>query len=107
MGAASLNLNQVPQNWFKVAYHSNKSLLEWLDDLIRRCDQFNAWGDEFEVPNVMWISGLFNPMSYLTAIIQVTARKDMLPLDDMHLKTDVLNVFDPEEQTSKAPSGAY
>jgi len=46
-------------------------------------------------------------MSYLTAIIQVTARKDMLPLDDMWLKTEVLNVYDPEEQTTKCTNGAF
>jgi len=95
--AASLSLNSVPVTWFKVAYHSNKTLLVWLEDLIRRCDQFAAWSDEFIAPNVLWISGLFNPMSYLTAVMQVTARKDALPLDDMILKTEVLNVFDPEE----------
>lgn len=35
---SSLTLNLVPANWFKVAYHSNKTLLLWLEDLIRRCD---------------------------------------------------------------------
>jgi dynein heavy chain len=104
---ASLMLNKVPANWFKVAYHSNKDLLVWLDDLIRRCDQFYAWGEEFITPNVLWISGLFNPMSYLTAIMQVTARKGMLPLDDMCLKTEVLNVFDPEEKTDTPAQGGY
>jgi len=87
--AGALSLNNVPHNWFKVAYHSNKSLLVWLDDLNRRVQQFADWSAEFETPNVVWLSGLFNPMSYLTAIMQVTARKDMLPLDDMCLKTEV------------------
>jgi len=95
--AGSLALNLVPHNWFKVAYHSNKSLLVWLDDLNRRVQQFVDWSDEFNTPNVVWLSGLFNPMSYLTAIMQATARKDMLPLDDMCLKTEVMNVFEPEE----------
>lgn len=40
---------------------------------------------------VVWISALFNPMSYLTAIMQVTARARGDPLDDMTLKTDILN----------------
>ena len=46
-------------------------------------------------------------MSYLTAIMQVTARKDMLPLDDMILKTEVMNVFEPEEQTEPPESGMF
>lgn len=89
-----------------MAYHSNKTLLVWLDDLIRRCDQFDAWAQEFDTPNVVWLSGLFNPMSYLTAIMQVTARAGGLPLDDMILKTEVLNVFEPEEQTETVEDGA-
>jgi dynein heavy chain len=105
--AGALSLNNVPQNWFKVAYHSNKSLLVWLDDLNRRVQQFVDWSAEFETPNVVWLSGLFNPMSYLTAIMQVTARKDMLPLDDMCLKTEVLNVFEPEEQAEPCEAGAF
>ena len=58
-------------------------------------------------PKSLWISGLFNPMSFLTAIMQVTARQHMLPLDDMCLKTDVLNTKDPEELAGPAESGAY
>jgi len=46
-------------------------------------------------PSSLWISGLFNPMSFLTAIMQVTARAKGLALDDMVLKTDVLNIRDP------------
>lgn len=46
-------------------------------------------------------------MSYLTAIMQVTARKSMLPLDDMCLQTEVLNVYDPEEKTDTPASGGY
>lgn len=105
--AGALALNNVPHNWFKVAYHSNKSLLVWLDDLNRRVQQFADWSAEFDTPNVVWLSGLFNPMSYLTAIMQVTARKDMLPLDDMCLKTEVMNVFEPEEQTEPCEAGAF
>jgi len=36
----------------------------------------------------------------------VTARKGGLPLDDMILKTEVMNVFEPEEQTEPVETGA-
>lgn len=58
-------------------------------------------------PKSLWISGLFNPMSFLTAIMQVTARLHQLPLDDMCLRTDVLNNKDPEEMSANAENGAY
>lgn len=46
-------------------------------------------------------------MSFLTAIMQVTAREKLLPLDDMCLKTDVLNTKDIEELPGSAEVGAY
>ena len=60
-----------------------------------------------ETPAVLWISALFNPMSYLTAIMQVTARSEGLPLDDICLRTEVKNSFSKEDFPSFAPNGAY
>jgi len=37
------------------------------------------------IPKSLQISLFFNPMSFLTAIMQVTARLKGLPLDDMVL----------------------
>lgn len=59
------------------------------------------------MPPSLWISGLFNPMSFLTAIMQVTARRENLPLDDMTLKTDVTNVRDYTEIAEQTENGAY
>lgn len=58
-------------------------------------------------PTVLWLSGLFNPMSFLTAIMQITARATGLPLDDMCLKSDVRNEMDPDEIPEAAEAGAY
>jgi dynein heavy chain len=103
----SLNLNKVPESWAKVAYLSKKNLLIWLDDIVIRCEQLAKWSEEFTTPTVLWLSGLFNPMSFLTAIMQITARATGLPLDDMCLKSDVRNEVDPEEIAEPAESGAY
>lgn len=105
--ASALGLNRIPPSWQKVAYLSKKGLLVWLDDITRRCDQLTAWSDEFETPKVLWISGLFNPMSFLTAIMQITARATGLPLDDMCLKCDVRNEYEPEEIAELPETGAY
>lgn len=58
-------------------------------------------------PPSLWISGLFNPMSFLTAIKQTTARAKGLALDDMVLKTKVLNILDHTEITDPAEDGAF
>lgn len=65
------------------------------------------WTDNIETPAVLWISGLFNPMSYLTAIMQVTARAENLPLDDLCLRTEVKNTFAVEDYPAFATAGAY
>jgi dynein heavy chain len=60
-----------------------------------------------ETPAVLWISALFNPMSYLTAIMQVTARAEGLPLDDICLRTEVKNSFSKEDFPTFAAAGAF
>jgi len=70
----SLSLNKVPAEWEKYAYFSKKSLIEWFGDMLLRINQITIWSTELETPKSLWISGLFNPMSFLTAIMQVTAR---------------------------------
>jgi len=79
----SLSINKIPASWGDKAYFSNKTLADWFTDLLLRVDQIKVWIEKLEVPHSLWISGLFNPMSFLTAIMQVTARKDNLPLDSM------------------------
>jgi dynein heavy chain len=107
MLSSQLSLNIVPSGWEKYAYFSKKNLLDWFADLRERVTQLVAWSEALETPIVVWISGLFNPMSYLTAIMQVTARAAMLPLDDMCLNTEVLNTKDKADFTEFAEAGAY
>lgn len=46
-------------------------------------------------------------MSFITAIKQITARKHQFSLDDMVLKTDILNIRNHEEIAETAEDGAY
>jgi dynein heavy chain len=107
MLAQSLYINQVPALWEKYAYASKKDLLNWFDDLMLRIEQLEAYSEELLAPISLWISGLFNPMSYLTAIMQVTARNEGLALDNMILRTTVLNIEKPKDVTDRAENGAY
>ena len=84
-------------SWEKYAYFSKKTLLDWFADMKERVAQLVVWCEALETPPVVWISGLFNPMSYLTAIMQVTARAALLPLDDMCLVTEILNTREKSE----------
>lgn len=105
--STSLALNRVPAEWEKYAYFSKKSLLDWFVDLLLRITQLTNWSTDLITPKSLWIPGLFNPMSFLTAIMQVTARQNNLPLDDMTLRTDVTNTRSYEDLPGPAESGSY
>lgn len=104
--AAALRINKVPGDWAEQAYFSKKTLQEWFVDLLLRVQQLAEWTDDLETPAVLWLAGLFNPMSFLTAIMQVTSRAHQLPLDDICLRTDVKNSFSKEDFKT-AEVGAY
>lgn len=105
--AQSMFVNTVPDLWVKYAYASKKDCLNWYEDLILRCLQLAEYSEEMTAPVSLWISGMFNPMSYLTAIMQVTARTEGLALDNMTLCTTVLNIENPKNCTDRPEKGAY
>lgn len=104
--AEALNLNRVPGDWGKF-YLSKKPLSSWYADLAQRCGQFYSWTAELQRPKSVCISWLFNPMSFLTAIIQVTARMDQLPLDEMCTQTKVSSILDYTSIKSDPDTGCY
>ena len=66
--AAKMFLNLQPDIWVKYAYFSLKDLPSWWEDLILRIGQLDEYSEDLVPPKSVWISGMFNPMSYLTAI---------------------------------------
>jgi len=58
-------------------------------------------------PNVMWLSGLHIPESYLTALVQATCRKNGWPLDKSTLYTSVTQYGTAADVTERAHSGCF
>lgn len=86
-------------------------------DLMSSCRELDSWTQDLVLPAVVWLSGLFNPQSFLTgevsvsvfqwrvhqmylhadcfffylfpAVLQSIARKNQRPLDKMTLTVDV------------------
>ena len=54
----------------------------------------------------MWLSGLHIPESYLTALVQMTCRKNGWPLDRSTLYTKVTKLARQEHVQEKPSSGA-
>jgi dynein heavy chain len=103
----ALEMNVLPPKWAANTNPTKKLLSDWFADLLQRVQQLTDWTENVETPAVLWISALFNPMSYLTAIMQVTARAENLPLDDMTLRTEVKNSYAIEDFPTFATAGAY
>uniref|UniRef100_A0A3B5KQQ0 Dynein, axonemal, heavy chain 11 n=1 Tax=Xiphophorus couchianus TaxID=32473 RepID=A0A3B5KQQ0_9TELE len=77
----------VPDSWTRLAYPSTKTLAQ-LNDLMTSCHELDSWTQDFVLPAVVWLSGFFNPQSFLT-VLQSIARKNQWPLDKMTLTVDV------------------
>ncbi|XP_063285477.1 dynein axonemal heavy chain 11-like [Pelobates fuscus] len=103
---SALFFDNVPHSWMKLAYPSTYSLAQWYNDLLLRCRELDAWIQDFSLPTVVWISGFFNPQSFLTAVMQSLAHKNEWPLDKMHLTVDVMKKY-KEEFSQPAREGAY
>ncbi|BET02170.1 Dynein, axonemal heavy chain [Nesidiocoris tenuis] len=102
----ALFVDKVPDAWMAKAYPSNLGLAAWFSDLQLRQKELEVWTGDFILPATIWLGGLFNPQSFLTAIMQMTARKNEWPLDKMCLQFDVTKRI--REEFSSAPrEGAY
>ena len=99
-------LLKVPPSWTKRAYASLNGLSAWYADLLLRIKELESWTYDFNLPSSVWLPGFFNPQSFLTAIMQSTARKNELPLDKMCLVCEVTKKN--KEEIGAAPrEGAY
>merc|ERR1712178_314256 len=92
----AISLNQWPGRnpfsacmWEKCAWPSMKNLMSEFADMLLRYQQLATWSTDLVTPFSLWLPGLFNPTSYLTAVMQVTAREEGMPLDKMCIHTQI------------------
>ncbi len=92
----AISINQWPGRnpfsacrWESKAWPSMKNLLSEFNDMLLRVAQLVSWSADLITPISVWLPGLFNPTSYLTAVMQVTARRTGLPLDQMTTETHI------------------
>ncbi|CEL96675.1 unnamed protein product [Vitrella brassicaformis CCMP3155] len=103
----ALFMDKVPKSWEKLAFPSTRPLASWLANLKERIEQLNEWTNEpTSIPKVVFLSKLFNPQSFLTAIKQVTSQQQSLELNKLLILTDVTK-RDPKSIEAAARDGAY
>uniref|UniRef100_K7FM63 Dynein axonemal heavy chain 10 n=1 Tax=Pelodiscus sinensis TaxID=13735 RepID=K7FM63_PELSI len=104
--ARALFNGHIPSIWRKLAPDTLKTLGNWMIYFRNRYNQYTSWVNEGE-PNVMWLSGLHIPESYLTALVQATCRKNGWPLDRSTLYTQVTQYATAEEVTERSGQGCF
>lgn len=102
----SLLNNQVPSLWETVSYPSLKPLAPWIEDFHERVKFINTWNDEGP-PNSFWLSGFFFPQGFMTAVLQVHARKYQLPIDALRFQFTVKKEYKLEDIVSPPEDGVY
>ena len=103
----SINIGVVPHLWKLMAPPTRLNLSSWLDYFKERHVQYVDWIKYGEDPVVIWLSGLHEPVSYITALIQMTCKKYKWPLDRTTITTRVTEYTRASEVKSKPVDGCY
>ncbi|CAD7704939.1 unnamed protein product [Ostreobium quekettii] len=102
--------NSVPALWMSqmsTRVQEVLTLSAWFHDVLKRHEQLSAWtAGDIATPNSVWLSGMFNPKAFLTAVMQTYARANKLPLDMMKFMTEVTSKT-VENICEPAPVGVY
>jgi len=100
-----LQVNKVNAVWASLAFPSLKSLAAWFADLLLRVEQLVEWTRLLALLKSLWLSGLFNSMSFLTGVMQTTARANQLPLDYMTNRCRFSNIRDVADIIGQPSAG--
>ncbi|KAJ1514425.1 Dynein heavy chain 5, axonemal [Coelomomyces lativittatus] len=96
---------RVPATWAKVSWQG-ATLGLWFTELINRFQQYHTWVFDGR-PLVFWLTGLFNPQGFLTAIRQeITRAHNGWALDNVRLAPEVMKQM-KEDITAPPSEGLY
>ena len=102
--------NSVPPSWMKQMSSRIQevySLSRWFKDVQERHAQLDKWtARSVEHPKTVWLPGLFNAKAFITAVQQVYARANQLPLDVMKFRTEVTRM-QPGDIEEYSDEGTY
>ncbi|XP_023311334.1 dynein heavy chain 2, axonemal [Anoplophora glabripennis] len=96
---------RVPPAWLK-AYPSLKLLGSWARELSARIEYFTVWAVTTHAPLFFWLAAYTFPTGFLTAVLQMSARANEVPIDTLSWEFTVLTV--DENQIQLTPdNGVY
>lgn len=97
-------VQKVPANWTKIAYPCLKPLNSWVDDFILRIGFMVCWLTKGP-PKSFWISSFFFPQGFMTAALQLHARKTQIPIDMLDFHPVATMEMNPENLKEGPESG--
>jgi dynein heavy chain len=100
----SFLIQKVPPLWLKVAYPCLKPLNAWVDDFILRINFLAGWLTQGPPPSY-WVSGLFFPQGFMTAALQMHARKTKIAIDTLCFFSSPTEVARGEDVTVSPENG--
>jgi len=103
----ALGDNKIPAKWEAMAYPSKRPIGSWMINLLERQKQLDVWTGELGLPKVTWLGGLFSPQSFLTAVMQTTARRNEWALDRTMNTTEMTRFAEAGMVTAHNKEGAY
>lgn len=89
--ASDLRYGRVPATWMARSYPSLKPLASYVADLSHRLANFDKW-IQHGPPPAFWLSGFFFTHSFLTSVLQASARRMKIAVDELDFKFEVLYV---------------
>merc|ERR1711912_177163 len=103
--------NKTPVSW--MAQMSTRiqevySMSRWYKHALDVGVQLATWTEgTVELPKSVWMPGLFNSKAFVTAVQQVYARANKLPLDVMKFMTECTTKMTVETLTEDPGEGAF
>lgn len=91
---SAMTNNQIPPTLSKVIYPSLKPLSSWFADLIQRVEFFRDWV-EHGPPMGYWISSMYFPQGFLTAVLQGYSRRNNISVDVLGFEFVTQDYDDP------------
>ena len=80
--------NKVPDWWLTHSYPTRLNLRSYMEDLKMRIQFFDNW-IRLERPIVFKLGAFYHPEEFLTAVLQVFARKYSIPFDSLRWTTKI------------------
>jgi dynein heavy chain len=96
-------LNNKPCAAWSQGVEPKRSLSSWVNDVLIRTSFFRTWFTSRENPKCFLIPAFGNPQGFLSAVLQLSARRAKIPVDDFEFCHDILSKVEEPGDVQEHP----